>query len=633
MKHGLNYAKETDVKRRIMATLSIILGLQLSTQIFAHLFNYHEALGSSFYNIYFPWSILIWFTKWPKEYYYELVGSASSGLFFIAFGFLCSMLSTTKNAKLQYKNLHGSARWANVTDIKKASLIDNNAGVYVGGWVDSQNKLHYLRHNGPEHVLTYAPTRSGKGLGLVIPTLLSWPHSVLITDLKGELWAITAGWRQKYAKNKVILFEPASSQSAAINPIDVIRRGTDFEIGDIQNLANIIVDPDGKGLESHWDKTAYSLIIGLIAHAMYKGLNEGFSASLPYIDSMIADPDKSFNELLTEMLHYKHVNGQTLSIVALCARDMLDKAEEEAKSVLSTVKSFLSLYRDPVIAKNISSSDFSIHDLMNHESPVSLYLVTQPVDKDRLRPLIRLVLSMIVRITAKRMEFERVFTDDKGLQKKIFSKSKKKYKSVVNKKTYKHRLLCMIDEFPSLGKLDIIQECLSYIAGYGVKFYLICQDINQLKGSYGINETITSNCHIQNAFPPNRIETAKHLSILVGETTVIKDQITISGKRIGLMQGQISKTQQEVKRALLTEDECLRMPSAIKDKQGRVLEAGDMLIYANGIPMIYGKQILYFKDPIFIERASIDAPSKSDELRKKYSANEINHEFLSEISS
>lgn len=183
------------------------------------------------------------------------------------------------------------------------------------------------------------------------------------------------------------------------------------------------------------------------------------------------------------------------------------------------------------------------------------------------------------------------------------------------KKSYKHKLLMMLDEFASLGKLEIFQRSLGYIAGYGIKCYLICQDINQLKSQsngYGQDETITSNCHIQNAFPPNRIETAEHLSKLTGETTVIKEQITSSGKTFQFLKQQESKSFVEVKRPLLTPDECLRMKGARKNPQGEIVEPGDMVIYVSGYPAIYGKQLLYFKDKEFIRRSSILPPSNSD---------------------
>nr|WCS70357.1 IncP-type DNA transfer coupling protein TraG [Salmonella enterica subsp. enterica serovar Rissen] len=132
-------------------------------------------------------------------------------------------------------------------------------------------QLQYLRHNGPEHVLTYAPTRSGKGVGLVVPTLLSWKHSTVVADLKGELWAMTAGWRKEYAKNLCLKFEPAAANgSVAWNPLDEIRVGTENEVGDVQNLATLIVDPDGKGLNDHWQKTSQALLVGVILHVLYK---------------------------------------------------------------------------------------------------------------------------------------------------------------------------------------------------------------------------------------------------------------------------------------------------------------------------------------------------------------------------
>ncbi|MEQ1789775.1 MAG: type IV secretory system conjugative DNA transfer family protein [Rickettsiales bacterium] len=143
--------------------------------------------------------------------------------------------------------------------------------------------------------------------------------------------------------------------------------------------------------------------------------------------------------------------------------------------------------------------------------------------------------------------------------------------------------------------------------------------INQLKSretGYGHDEAITSNCHIQNAFPPNRIETADHLSRLTGQTTVIKEQITTSGRRVGVMHGNVTRTMQETQRPLLTPDECLRLPGPIKDTDGKITQAGDMIIYVAGYPAIYGKQPLYFQDAVFKARASIPAPANSDKIIK-----------------
>ncbi|MFC1350379.1 MAG: type IV secretory system conjugative DNA transfer family protein, partial [gamma proteobacterium symbiont of Phacoides pectinatus] len=212
--------------------------------------------------------------------------------------------------------------------------------------------------------------------------------------------------------------------------------------------------------------------------------------------------------------------------------------------------------------------------------------LTQPNDKARLRPLVRVFLNMMIRLLADKMDFE----DGRPVA------------------HYKHRLLAMLDEFPSIGKLEILQESLAFLAGYGIKFYLICQDLNQLKSretGYGPDETVTSNCHVQNAYPPNRIETAEHLSRLTGQTTVVKERITTSGRRISMMHSNVSTTFDEHQRPLLTPDECLRMPGPLKNADGLITEPGDMVIYVAGYPAIYGRQPLYFNDPVFLARAEV----------------------------
>ncbi|HFC1085862.1 TPA: type IV secretory system conjugative DNA transfer family protein [Neisseria gonorrhoeae] len=589
----------------ICLVLVLLAGMGAATQYFAHQFQYHSQLGYGIGKFYMPWSILIWYGKWHGRYEQQFMTAFSIMLMVVAVGMIGLLVwnIVRKNTNKAHESLHGSARWADRKDIEAAGLLakkgEDSDGVYVGGWVDKKGTLHYLRHSGPEHVLTYAPTQSGKGLGLVLPTLLSWPHSTFITDLKGELWALTAGWRKKYAHNKVIRFEPASAQgSAAWNPLDEIRVGTEYEIGDVQNLATMIVDPDGKGLNSHWDKTAFALLTGVILHALYKARDDGGVATLPSVDRMLSDPEKPVGDLWVEMATYPHADGRPLPVISSAGQDMLDRPEEEAGSVLSTAKSFLALYRDNVVAANVSRSDFKIKDLMNDEDPVSLYIITQPNDKARLRPLVRILINMIIRLSADKMDFE----------------------NGRPKVHYKHKMLAMLDEFPSLGKLEIMQESLAFIAGYGIKCYLICQDLNQLKSretGYGPDETITSSCHVQNAYPPNRIETAEHLSKLTGITTVVKEQITTSGKRVSAMLGQVSRTTQEVQRPLLTADECMRMPGPVKDARGLITQAGDMVIYVAGYPAIYGRQTLYFKDPVFEARSKVPPPRHTDRTQKK----------------
>ena len=574
------------LKIAIAFLASLFAGCFSATEIFAILTHFAPILGSHYWYLYPPWNIIVWWQLWYGSQPFLFSTPAWFGVCLGAFCFLIySVKATHRWQQLkQYDDVHGSARWAKLGDLRAAGLV-KSVGVYIGEWKNGQ-KIYTLRHNGPEHVLCYAPPRSGKGVGLVIPTMLTWPHSAVVTDLKREIYELTAGWRSREANNRILRFEPANGKdSIGFNPLDEIRVGTDYETGDIQNLANLIVDPDGKGLQSHWQKTACSLLTGCIAHVLYRAQREGTKATLPAVDRLLSDPEKSADQVWADMLVYLHKDGETHPLVASAARDQLNRPHEEAGSVLSTAQSYLSIYRDPVVAKNVSRSDFRISDLMHGHQPATLYIVTEPVDKDRLKPLIRVLVNMIVRISASGLAFEA------GLP----------------KATYKHRLLLMLDEFPALGKLDILQESLAFLPGYGIKAFLICQDINQLYAHYSKDEAITSTCHIQCAFPPNRIETAEHLSKLTGQTTVVKEQLTRSGHG---WSPHISRTTQEISRPLLTADEAMRMKGPKKDRNGFITESGHMVLYIAGYPAIHGIQPLYFRDPELLRRARIPAANR-----------------------
>ena len=227
---------------------------------------------------------------------------------------------------------------------------------------------------------------------------------------------------------------------------------------------------------------------------------------------------------------------------------------------------------------------------MNNEKPVSLYLVVRPSDADRLRPLIRLVITQIVRRLTEKMEF-------------------KDGRSVAH---YKHRMLLLIDEFASLKRLSVMEEALAFMAGYGLKAYLIVQDLQQITAAYGREEGLVGNCHIRIAYAPNKIETAELLSRMSGQKTVIRKQTTVSGKRFGYVLGQVSESMQEVQRPLITADEAMRLPAAVKDSNDQIVEPGHMLIFVAGHAPIYGRQILYFRDPTFQARAKVSAPKVSD---------------------
>jgi len=583
----------------------VLLASIAATQYLANAFHYHPALSGriSDSQLYWPWGWAVWSFTWGSLHAETIKVGVTIFTSLMALLLLPWVLYTLgPRRKLSaISGLHGTAHWASHPEILNSGLLPPpgtpSQGVYVGAWHDTKARLNrYLRHNGPEHVLAFAPTRSGKGVGLVIPTLLSWPHSVVCYDIKGENWALTAGWRKQHARNKVLKFDPTAHDGscAQFNPLTELRLGNDTEVADAQNIATMLVDPDGKGLVDHWAKTSQALLTGAILHCCYtKRTESGHEATLADVDGLLAHPELEIQEVLEEMLDHPHLGDGPHPLVARAARTLLNLSEKELSSVVSTALSFLSLYRDPVVAENTSRSDFLIRDLMNCKDPVSLYLVVRPADADRLRPLIRLVITQIVRRLTEHMDFE----GGRGIAQ------------------YRHRLLLLIDEFASLKRLTVIEEALAFMAGYGLKAYLIVQDLQQIHSAYGRDEGLIGNCHIRIAYAPNKIETAELLSRMAGQTTVIRKQTSVSGLRPGSWsRGTRTESMQEVQRPLITPDEVMRLPSARKDAHGNVLEPGHLLIFVAGQAPIYGHQILYFRDTTFQERARIEAPQTSDRI-------------------
>lgn len=620
--YGLNTRQRPEKNLRwLYLPFMVLLALgacAFATQHAAEFYGFHESLGQPFHiadiPFYAPWSIFFWQRNFPDEYGAMAHAVTLGQAIFLVPQFVILGFWFARRRMKGIEDLHGSSKWASEEDIREMGYFRGN-GVYVGGWCKRLGVLeiltgiqrrfarelhYYLRHDGPEHILCFAPTRSGKGVGLILPTLLSWPHASLIFDIKGENWALTSGWRQSLG-HKVLRFDPSdiSGAGCCFNPLEEMRLGSMFAIQDVQNLAMMLVDPEGKGLGDHWSKAAFAFFSGIILHCcVMVPHREGRAATLNDLTIMLADESRTTEELLTEMLETNHQailealypgspGGLEAHVfIASSAREMMNKDEKEASGVLSTALVNMALYRDPIVAMNTSRCDFRIHDLMNHEVPLSLYLVVSPADIDRVKPLMRLILDMIIRRVCAKMEF----ADGASVA------------------SYKHRLLFMLDEFTSIGKLPIIEKAIAYIAGYGGKMYLIVQDITQLNGAYGKDNALMANCHVRIAYAPNTIETAKTLSDMTGKTTVVETKTSLSGSRLGSMKN-ASLSVSETARNLLTPDECMRLPGM--QKNGKSIKPGHMLIFTAGQPAIYGEQILYFRDPVFSARAKISAPGSS----------------------
>jgi type IV secretion system protein VirD4 len=441
---------------------------------------------------------------------------------------------------------YGSARWAEAREIRTAGLLHPD-GVLLGRWRGA-----YLRHHGPEHVLCFAPTRSGKGVGLVVPTLLTWPGSAIVHDIKGENWGLTAGWRARFGS--VLLFDPTNTKSAAYNPLLEVRRG-EWEVRDVQNIADVLVDPEG-ALEkrNHWEKTSHSLLVGTILHVLYAERDK----TLAGVANFLSDPKRSIETTLRAMMTTPHLGKKGVHpVVASAARELLNKSENERSGVLSTAMSFLGLYRDPVVAAVTARCDWRIRDLVEGEHPITLYLVVPPSDISRTKPLIRLILNQIGRRLTEELDSKR----------------------------RRHRLLLMLDEFPALGRLDFFESALAFMAGYGLKSFLIAQSLNQIEKAYGQNNSILDNCHVRVSFATNDERTAKRVSDALGTATEMRAMKNYAGSRLSPWLGHLMVSRQETARPLLTPGEVMQLPP------------DDELVLISGCPPIRAKKARYFEDP------------------------------------
>lgn len=528
----------------------ILLSVWVATQWTASALGFQPELGAPWFSlfghpVYRPYDLFWWWFSYdayaPQIFDKGGMIAASGG--FVAIVVAIAM-SVWRGRETRNANTYGTARWATRHDIRKAGLLADT-GVVLG-----QFQNNYLRHDGAEHVLCFAPTRSGKGVGLVIPSLLTWPGTAIVHDIKGENWDITAGFRSTFSRT--LRFDPTSLESAAYNPLLEVRRGIN-EVRDVQNIADILVDPEGS-LEkrNHWEKTSHALLVGAILHVLYAGGDK----SLAGVAAFLSNPDETIENTLYAMMDTPHLGeAGPHPVVASAARELLNKSDNERSGVLSTAMSFLGLYRDPVIAKVTSHSDWRIADLVSGR-PASLYLVVPPSDISRTKPLIRLILNQIGRRLTE--EFDPA--------------------------TKRQRVLLMLDEFPALGRLDFFESALAFMAGYGLKAFLIAQSLNQIERAYGQNNAILDNCHVRVAFATNDERTAKRVSESLGTTTEQRSMKNYAGHRLSPWLGHLMISRSETARALLTPGEILQLPKT------------DEVVLMSGAPPITAKKARYYAD-------------------------------------
>jgi type IV secretion system protein VirD4 len=331
--------------------------------------------------------------------------------------------------------------------------------------------------------------------------------------------------------------------------------------------------------------------MGLSLHMRYAEKNGSMEGMALFLGDPGWDSDKQMYEHMKQAVHdpegkmgWMDSAGRkttTHPVVANTAQTMLNKEDKDRSGVLSTAKSLLSLYLDPIVAKNTSCSDFLVRDLMTADKPVSLYYVVGPADMERMVALTRLFYALFLRRNAADM----AFAEGRSA------------------KNYTHPLLMIIDEMPSLKKLPILQEALGYVAGYGIRMFMLAQDITQIEEIYGDKQAVDSGAATRIAYAPNKIETAEKLARMTGKTTITEEKASHSKDVIGIKGGSISLSTDKIGRDLMMADEFMS------------LNYFDMVVFVAGQPPIYGRKAFYYENPVMLARAKIKPPERSATLR------------------
>ncbi len=532
---------------------SLLGGFFAATQVTAACFGHTHSLGWRVsvggVQIYPPWAYLNWVARWGATYPDAFrVGTALA-----AGGLLVGILPVALVRSTPVAAPVGEREWATLADMKRAGLLTGR-GVVVGRF-----RGRLLTFDGPEHQLVAGATRSGKGVGHVVPTLLSWPASALVFDPKIELWKITSGFRSTFSH--CLHFKPTSLESVRYNPLLEVRRGCQ-EIPDCQNISEMLVNPDGSKQQLDvWDQHAAQLLTALQLHVLYTEPDD--RKHLGVVRELLLDAEATLRNMAQTPHRLNAESGlpEPHPEVARVALELIKQAPKFAAGVRATAQGYLSLFADEIVCRNVSVSDFAASDLVCAERPMTLYLCPVPADAARLRPLMRLVTNQILRAM-----LGDISTDNRGRPKR-------------------HRLLALIDELPALGRLEFLTTSLRQMSGFGVKAQLVVQSLSDLAEVYGPYNTILDNCHVIAAFACADPLTQQRLSQMTGTTTEYREGF--SRRRSLMSHGSHSVSHTEQVRPLLQPGDVRRLSN---DEQ---------LLFVTGHPPMRTRKVRYYADPEF----------------------------------
>lgn len=601
-----------------MPVLLVSIGLFTSTQLFAKSVKYnpniigYPILTVDKIKIYNPLFYVLCWAKYmfnetitpllSKTLPYALYGIGLAVIVIIIFSFLREVLFNPNK-------IHGSARWGNETDLKENGLT-LDFGVILGYFQNAKVKARkydssltlklrkpsdFVCHSGHVNTLLLAPTGSGKGVSVVVPTCLSYPGSMIIFDPKGENYGYTAGHRARFSH--VIRFSPLSKDTTRFNPVMSIRPGY-TAVRDANLLANIFFPENLKGTQSDnsefWNNTAKNIITTTLLHLRFSDYEDksfaGLLSFLSKVDEAFLDDNDERGNLLKDrfvsMLKYKHFyydeNGYNSfkdidKVISEGAGRLLMNDPKTLSNIFTTVFAKLEVFSDPLIANVTSHSDFSLEDFINSESPITLYFTIPYSDLPRVSPVFKMLIDFILI---------------------SFSEGETKFGCV----KLKNHLLFLLDEFPALGAFPILQKNMAVLRGYGINFLIVCQSLSQIIDLYGQNHTFLDNCTVQCIFAPGKVEDAEKFSKTIGKESVVQTKLSRSGKRFDPSLGNLNFSDNDFARNLIDPEEIMKLPG------------NESLIIVHGMPPYIAKKVVYYQDYRLKDLVNIEPPTGINEL-------------------
>ncbi|HEV2603764.1 MAG TPA: type IV secretory system conjugative DNA transfer family protein [Microvirga sp.] len=459
--------------------------------------------------------------------------------------------------------LHGRAWFATEAEVKAAGLRAET-GLLVG-----MRGGRPLSFGGSEHVIGYAPTRSGKGVGLVIPNLLNWPDSVVCLDVKRENWERTAGFRAAHGQ-EVHLFDPLDEEgrTARYNPLTYVRRDAIDRYDDLQRIATMLF-PAESGGDPFWYQSARTAFIAI----------GGYVAETPGLPLTIGEVLRQLSAAADLKVHFTEViakrrEGPT-RLSPRCVQalnDFLAASDNTFNSVRKTVTARLELWFNPRVDKATAESSFDLRQLRTR--PISIYLGVSPDNLERLSPLLNLFFQQVVDLNTRELP--------------------------EHNPALKRQVLLLLDEFPALGNVSVLAKGVAFVAGYGLRLLTILQSPSQLRAIYGPDQAknLMTNHAVEVVFTPKDQDVANELSERFGYDTVKARSVS---RPFGLspLSAKGSETRSDQRRALLLPQELKLVPQT----KAFVLKAG--------VPPVLADKIRYYEDRRFRARLMPPPPIRS----------------------